>query len=65
MTEAKRPAKRKKAAVKVAQSDDCVLTLKMAKNARVIAADRQKSITLLKQAGILDEQEHLAREYAN
>jgi len=65
MTEPKKTAERKKVTINLAGAEDKVLTIKMARNAKVIAADRQKSIALLKQAGILDDQEHLAKEYAN
>lgn len=42
-----------------------VWTPAMDKKARVVAADKQKSVEFLKRAGILNEQGNLAKEYAD
>lgn len=46
-------------------SDQKIWTPEMEQYARIIAADKQKSIDLLKRAGILNEQGELAAEYAS
>jgi len=43
--------------------DQTVWTPAMDRKARVIAADKQKSVDFLKRAGILNEQGNLAKEY--
>lgn len=42
-----------------------VLTPNMVSRAKVIAADKKKSVALLKRAGIVDKQGNLAKEYTN
>ncbi|MFA5525189.1 MAG: hypothetical protein WDA24_12585 [Tissierellales bacterium] len=42
---------------------DTVLTPAMVEKAKAIAADKEKSLELLKSAGIVDKQGKLAKEY--
>jgi len=64
----KRPAARR-ASSSVRQTNELagqtIWTPAMDKKARMIAADKQKSVDFLKRAGILNEQGNLAEEYAN